>query len=216
MSGMVNDTAAFSNLHVRTIGHSNLTYQEFLARLRRHAITAIADVRSSPYSRAFPHFDKKMLKAALKRDGLKYVFLGKELGGRPDSEGQYTGGVADYEKMAEAPEFIAGLERLRAGAAIYKVALMCSEGAPLECHRTLLIARALVKRGAEVTHIGRRGEEVPHSQIESDLLSGAGKDHDDMFAPREERLDVAYRRQAQRVAFSRRPKGHTSSEEVFW
>ena len=108
---------------------------------------AVADVRSSPYSRHSPHFSRDELRAELRSEGISYVFLGNELGGRPKDRRFYCEGVADYEKMAQTPEFKTGLDRVIEGARKYRIALMCSEHDPLDCHRCLLVGRALAQRG---------------------------------------------------------------------
>ncbi|MBB5716602.1 DUF488 domain-containing protein [Sphingomonas aerophila] len=186
-----------------SVGHSTLSYEAFLERLRTAQITAIADVRSAPYSRAFPHFNRESLKAALATDNIAYVFLGKELGGRPSSDDLFTDGVADYEKMARVPAFALGLERVFQGAKTYNIAMMCSEKNPLDCHRCLLVGRSLVEIGAEVLHVLSESRTVGHEWIEDQLLDMADKSHADMFAPRSELLIDAYRARARKVAYSK-------------
>ena len=187
---------------VLTIGHSTHSWVRFVALLRDANVTAIADVRSSPYSRLFPHFNRDELRAELRTDGISYVFLGKELGGRPNERRFYCEGVADYEKMAQASEFNKGLDRVIDGAKKYRIALMCSERDPLDCHRCLLVSRALAQRGVRVAHILDNGRVVAHTEIEDRLLELAGRNADDLFAPRPERLAAAYRERARKVAFA--------------
>src|SRR5215471_860814 len=151
---------------VFTIGHSTHLWERFIALLRSANITAIADVRTSPYSRHYPHFNRDDLREELRLDGISYVFLGKELGGRPSEHRFYCDGVADYEKMAQTAEFSKGLDRIIEGAKKYRIALMCSERDPLDCHRCLLVSRALEQRGVRVSHILDRGNIVSHAEIE--------------------------------------------------
>jgi uncharacterized protein (DUF488 family) len=187
---------------VLTIGHSTLPYERFLSLLRGARVDAVADVRSAPYSRQFPQFSRDELSDELRSDGISYVFLGKELGGRPSERKFYCEGVADYEKMAQAPEFSKGLDRVIEGAKKYRIALMCSERDPLDCHRCLLVGRALVRRGVRVSHIVGDGSIVSHDQIEERLLELSGRHDDDLFAPRSERLATVYRERARKVAFA--------------
>jgi len=187
---------------VLTVGHSTLPYERFLSLLRGAGVTAVADVRSTPYSRQFPHFSRDPLYEELRSDGISYVFLGKELGGRPSEEKFYCEGVADYEKMAQAPEFNAALDRVIEGAKQHRIALMCSERDPLDCHRCLLVGRALARRGVRVGHILSDGSVVRHEQIEDRLLELAGRTDDDLFATRSDRLAAAYRERARKVAFA--------------
>jgi uncharacterized protein (DUF488 family) len=189
---------------VLTVGHSTLPYERFLSLLRGAGVTAVADVRSAPYSRQFPHFSRDELCERLRSDGISYVFLGKELGGRPSEEKFYSEGVADYEKMAQAPEFNKGQDRVIEGAKKHRIALMCSERDPLDCHRCLLVGRALARRGVRVGHILSDGSVVRHEQIEDRLLELAGRT-DDLFATRSELLAAAYRERARKVAFVEPP-----------
>src|ERR1700728_147533 len=101
---------------VFTIGHSTHSWERFVALLPSANVTAVADVRTSPYSRHYPHFNRHDMRAELRSDGISYVFLGKELGGRPSERRFYCEGVADYEKMAEASGFRKGLHRVLEGA----------------------------------------------------------------------------------------------------
>jgi uncharacterized protein (DUF488 family) len=189
-------------MDIFSIGHSTLTYEQFAARLRMASVTAVADVRTSPFSRNFPHFNRGVLKESLARDGITYVFLGKELGGRPSDAHLYTDGVADYEKMAATESFRCGLDRVEQGAQKYRIALMCSERNPLDCHRCLLVGRALSQRGDALLHIVDDGEMISQDEIERRLLEMSDKKEADMFASAQELVNDAYRLRARKVAFS--------------
>jgi uncharacterized protein (DUF488 family) len=190
---------------VLTVGHSTLPYERFLSLLRRANVTAVADVRSAPYSRQHPHFSRDALSEELRLNGISYVFLGKELGGRPSQREFYCEGVADYEKMAQAPEFHKGLDRVIEGTKRFRIALMCSERDPLDCHRCLLVGRALAQRGVKVAHVLHDGSIVSHAQIEDRLLELTGRNTKDLFAPRSEQLAAAYRERGHKVAFAEPP-----------
>lgn len=139
---------------VWSVGHSNHSFVEFAALLRRHEVECVVDVRSYPYSRFAPHFGREDLAARLPPLGLRYLFLGEELGGRPASEDHYDAeGHALYGPMAAEPSFGAAIERVIGGAAQYRVALMCSCGHPRDCHRRLLVGKVLADRGVELRHI---------------------------------------------------------------
>jgi uncharacterized protein (DUF488 family) len=187
---------------VLTIGHSTLPYERFLELLRRANVTAIADVRSAPYSRQFPQFSRETFSNELRADGIAYVFLGKELGGRPSERRFYCDGIADYERMSRTAEFGEGLDRVMEGAKKFRIALMCSEREPLDCHRCLLVSRALAQRGIRVGHILGNGRVISHSEIEDKLLRLSGSNTEDFFASRSERLVMAYRERARKVAFA--------------
>ncbi len=193
-------TSGAETPEVFAIGHSTLPYERFIALLRQAGVNAVADVRTSPFSRHFPQFNRDALKDELRLDGVSYVFLGKELGGRPTDRMLYSEGVADYEKMARCDEFGKGLGRVVEGAKKYRIALMCSEHDPVDCHRCLLVSRALSTKGARVSHILSNGAIASQSQIEDRLLQLAGRDSNDLFARPEERLAAAYRDRARVVA----------------
>lgn len=117
-----------------TIGHSNLSIEAFISLLQRYGITAIADVRSHPYSRYLPHFNKSELEVALQNVGIEYRFLGRELGARPNDLSYYVDGKAPYEKIAATQVFEQGIKRLLKGVETNKIALMCAERDPITCH----------------------------------------------------------------------------------
>lgn len=187
---------------VLTIGHSSHSMERFLELLRGAGATAVADVRSAPYSRHVPQFNYDSLKTALRGAGVAYVHLGEGLGGRPRDPSHYRNGVVDYEVIAATPAFRSGLQRLLDGATTHRVALMCAEADPLECHRCLLIARALQARGAQVRHVLADGATPTQTEIEDELLRRTHRIDNDLFLTRAERIAVAYREQAMKVGFS--------------
>lgn len=187
---------------IYTVGHSNHSLAEFLALLSRHDVTAVADVRSAPYSRFRPHFNRDTLTAALKESGIRYSFLGRELGGRSDDPSCYEGGQIQYELVARTATFREGLARVVGGASCYRIALMCAEKEPLDCHRTLLVARALTEEGNDVVHILGDGKlETHESTMDRLLVQFDLSPNGDLFQPRDELLAHAISLQARRVAF---------------
>ena len=182
-----------------SIGHSTHAYERFLELVRQAGVTAIADVRSAPFSRRAPQFNQDALRQALRRDGLAYVYLGEALGGRPAARRYYHDGVVDYERMADSAAFRRGLERLLDGARTYRIALMCSEQEPLDCHRCLLIGRALSGDGVAVRHILADGAVLDHAEAEARLMALEGREGGDLFLSRGELLAHAYRRRARRA-----------------
>lgn len=186
-----------------TIGHSNHTLADFLALLRQHMVGAVADVRSAPYSRFNPHFNREALQRDLEGAGMGYVYLGQELGGRSEDPECYREGRICYEAVAKTPRFHAGIGKLDDASAHHSVALMCSEKEPLHCHRTLLVAQALAVKGREVAHIHAGGDLEPHAAAMDRLLDlfGLGAE-DDLFAePRDARVALAIREQTARVGY---------------
>lgn len=158
---------------IYTIGHSNHTIERFIEMLRSTGVTAIADVRSAPQSRFVPHFNKKRLDASLQEAGIAYVFLGDALGARPRNPACYRDGVAEYELIAASEPFLHGLDRVLRGAERYSIALLCKEREPLDCHRTILVARHLAGRGAHILHILTDGSVETHKSVEERLMKQA-------------------------------------------
>lgn len=185
-----------------TVGHSNVGGEAFVALLRGAGITAIADVRSQPYSRYLPHFSQGPLRAALREAGIAYVFLGKELGARPDDPGCYEGGRAVYARIAATAAFAEGLDRLRRGAARERIALLCAEKDPIICHRAILVCRALRDELA-IAHILADGSLEGHAALERRLLERHGLRQLNFLDPLspEEALAAAYDRQGAEIAY---------------
>jgi uncharacterized protein (DUF488 family) len=149
-----------------TIGHSSHTAEHFLGLLQQHRIEVLVDTRSAPYSRYSPHFDRDELRDSVTAAGMKYLYLGDVVGGRPKDEAHYDEhGRARYGKMGKDKEFLDGIERLERGADEFRVALMCSEEDPTHCHRRLLIGRVLIERGAQLQHIRGDGSLQEEQQV---------------------------------------------------
>jgi len=184
-----------------TIGHSTHPQGRFIDLLLRHGITALCDVRSQPYSRVNPQFNREELKKSLRGCGIRYVFLGKELGGRSEDPTCYEHGKVQYERMARTDLFRHGLERVKNGMKNYRLALMCAEKEPLECHRTILVARHLVALGVDVRHILADGRLETHTDTLRRLARMLNLPELDMYRSREELLADAYHRQEERIAY---------------
>jgi uncharacterized protein (DUF488 family) len=190
---------------VFTIGHSTHSQERFVALLHQHGITALCDVRSKPYSRVNPQFNREELKRSLRACGIAYVFLGKELGARSEDPACYEHGKVQYDRLAHTHLFQHGLERVQEGMKKYRLALMCAEREPLECHRTILVARHLVALGLDVRHIHEDGSLENHPDALSRLARMLNLPEHDMFHSREELLADAYRRQEERIAYDSSP-----------
>jgi uncharacterized protein (DUF488 family) len=186
---------------VLTIGHSNHSFEKFGELLRQHNIVALADVRSAPYSRSNPDFNREFLKTKLAETGIAYVFLGRELGARPEDARFYQQGRVQYRVLAQSPLFRAGLDRVIKGAQFQRLALLCAEKEPLECHRTLLVARELVALGASVVHIHADGKLETYADAMTRLLKVLGLPGEDLFRNREEMIADACALQEERIAY---------------
>lgn len=151
-----------------TVGHSNHSAERLLELLTAQGIEAVADVRSSPYSRYSPQFNKDQLSRALESHSIRYVFLGSELGGRPSDSALYDSeGRVRYDVLAETESFRAGIDRLIGGSKEYRVAVLCGEEDPISCHRRRLIGRSLRDRGVEIRHVRGDGTVLTEAEIEA-------------------------------------------------
>ena len=154
-----------------SLGHSNVTIDEFIDLVRSHDIEVIADVRSIPFSRFTPHFNQEMLKQFLERAGIQYQFMGETLGGRPPEPEMYDPqGHVLYSELAHNFRFQSGIEQLCIRAENLRIAMMCSEESPEKCHRRLLISRVLRNQGVETRHI--RGDRSIQSDAQLIELFG--------------------------------------------
>lgn len=143
-----------------TIGHSNHDVPTFIGLLQANSIDVVVDVRSFPKSAYSDHFNRAPLERELRDAGIQYIFMGDELGGRPPEDALYDDeDHVLYSALAEHPRFLGGLERLERGIAEYRVATMCSEECPDDCHRRLLVGKVLTERGVLLRHIRAHGIE---------------------------------------------------------
>jgi uncharacterized protein (DUF488 family) len=190
---------------IYTIGHSKHPIDRFIALLQQHGVNALADVRSTPYSRFNPQFNREKLTAALAAAGIRYVFLGEELGARTKDPSCYddTGRVS-YARLASTDLFRKGLERLLTGMRDHRIAIMCAEREPLDCHRTILVARELEKAGVPVSHILQDGSLESHRQTMQRLAAVLKLTATDLFRTPDELIEQAYEKQAGRIAYVRK------------
>ena len=185
-----------------TIGHSAHSMGAFRGLLGRHRIDVVADVRSAPYSGYNPQFNQGALRRALAAAGIKYMFLGKELGARSADPLCYVDGKVRYTRLADKPDFKRAIGRLVTGARKgYRIAIMCAEKEPLECHRTLLVAQALDEAGQAVRHILADGVAERHADTMGRLYELTGVARRDMFMGERESLREALMVQEERVAY---------------
>ena len=187
---------------VLTVGHSTHPWDVFVGLLQSHAVTALVDVRSVPYSRFNPQFNRNRLERELPPHDVHYVFLGRELGARSDDPACYdeTGRV-QYDRLARKPAFRRGLDRIVQEAARNRVALMCAEKEPLSCHRTILVAPALERRGVEIQHILADGTLEPHAHTLHRLIDSLKLPATDLFRSRRTLITEALARRAARIGY---------------
>jgi uncharacterized protein (DUF488 family) len=193
---------------VYTIGHSSQPIESFIAALQQHGIETVADLRSTPYSSRYPHFAREALQKSLIVAGIRYLFLGRELGARRDEPDCYVGDCASYDEIAKLPNYLRGIGTLVTNARQRRIALMCSEQDPIACHRTILVGRELARQGVELRHIGSGGSLETHREAEQRVIAEelGGQDQPDLFpgaGDHDVRLQQAYSKRAQRIAYRR-------------
>jgi uncharacterized protein (DUF488 family) len=186
---------------IYTIGHSNQSLERFLEIISSLEIDLIADVRTAPASKMFPHFNRVELERNMKKHHINYVYLGEALGGRSDNLDDYYEGQIVYSKLAQKANYINGIRWLIENSNTSKIMLMCSEKEPLNCHRTLLISQSLTKNDAKVSHILSDGILESHEEALSRLLKLYKLDEPTLFSNEIDNLSEALQRQEKKVAY---------------
>ena len=191
-------------LEVLTVGHSNRSEFHLIELLRGHEVTAVVDVRSTPYSEWSPQFNRSAVAATLKEHGIAYSYLGGELGVRSDDPSCYEGGRVVYARLAATEQFQQGLRRVVKGARLHRLALMCAEQDPINCHRSILLAPQLERLGVNVSHILHPDGELESQQaLVRRLLELHDLGQPDMFRSDEQRRAAALAEQERRIAYVR-------------
>ncbi len=184
-----------------TIGHSNRTWEELVDALKKYQLGFVVDVRTTPGSRRNPHFSQGMLSHGLPEIDIQYLFLGSELGARRTEPHLLSDiGLVSYRKVRKTPEYQTAIARIEKGAADgHRLALLCSEGEPIDCHRFPMIAYQLAQDGFDVQHICRDDSLITQADLEAELLRQYAKEIPEtgLFTPEvteSERLEAAYDR----------------------
>ncbi|GAB4455289.1 MAG: hypothetical protein OHK0036_19000 [Bacteroidia bacterium] len=155
-----------NDIAIYTIGYGNRKWADFLELLKQYQIKYLIDIRSIPYSRYNTQYNQSILKILLEKNNINYVYMGSELGGRPNDEKCYVNGLVDYEIVKNKAFYLKGIERLKtAYEKKLKIALMCSEINPCECHRSKLIGCTLHSFGINVLHIDENGQLKTQTQV---------------------------------------------------
>lgn len=157
-----------------TLGYGKRAIDEALALLRQHDIGYLADIRSTPYSRYHPEFSHDALKRHLAESGISYLYMGEELGGRPKDTTCYDAqGRVDYVACRRRPAFRQGIKRLHtAWEGGHRVALLCSEARPEQCHRSKLVGAVLAEEGINVIHLDEDGSPLTQDEVMTRLQGG--------------------------------------------
>lgn len=142
-------------MDIFTIGHSNYSVDRLIDMLSLYHINCVVDIRGTPYSKYNIQFNKETIKQTLAEKGYVYIYMGKEFAAQREDKSLYTEeGYADFEKVIYDKDFLKGIERLRAGCDKgYRIALMGAKQDPINCHRCILLGRALREAGFNLKHI---------------------------------------------------------------
>ena len=197
---------------VFTVGYSGYhqAVDRFVSDLKMYGINVVADVRTSPYSKFSPEFNREAIQAELKAAGLKYVFMGNELGARPSDRHCYVNGVVDYDRIVSAGFFLHGLDRVQMGVARgYVITLLCAEKDPIDCHRNVLVAHSLAKRGVDIRHLVQLAPMEPavvedREDTESRLFEECDQGdsrQDDLFMSRDSLIEKVYKLRFKKIAY---------------
>ena len=186
---------------ILTFGHSDHSPERFRVLLQTQNIEVVLDVRSSPYSGRARQFNRPNMAQWLAAAGIRYLFAGRSLGGRPAEPSLYEHGRASYERMGQTTEFLSALRRIVAFSRHARCVLVCAEAEPLECHRFLLIGRVLSSRSVDVRHMLANGAVESHQAAEGRLIRLSGVAQSELFGAYGDALARAYALQEARVAF---------------
>lgn len=197
---MLQSGNAVSEPALFTVGHSNHPIERFIGLLTRHGIEVLADVRSTPFSRFNPQFNRGRLEASLKEAGIRYVFLGDELGARSKDPAHFEGGKVSYARLATSAPFKRGIEELLSLARSRHLAMMCAEREPLDCHRTLLVGREAERAGASITHILADGSLERNDATLERLAKQLKLPQDDLFQGDVDRREQAYEARGKQIS----------------
>lgn len=188
-----------------TIGHSNHSIDFFIDLLKQNSIEFICDVRSYPYSNHSPQYIQQRLRHEIDKVGIRYVYLGNKLGGRSNDPSCYINGKVQYNFLSNDPIFQYGLDRLKNGIRHNRIALMCAESDPTQCHRMILVCRNLRKENINILHILKNGKIETNNESEQRLMKKL-EIKADLYKNIDQCVEEAYDKQAQNIAYTMKEK----------
>ena len=185
---------------IYTIGYEKSKVEDLISTLTNNSIDVVVDVRSIPYSKYYPSYNKEYFGKKLHDNNIKYLFMGDKLGAKNFSLDTVEGSnKIDYSKIRMKKTFQEGINRLHNGIKKFNICLFCSEKDPIFCHRNILICKEL--KGYEVLHLYVYEETETSTDAENRLLTLHGLEQDDMFLNHNDRLEKAYELQSYKIAF---------------
>jgi uncharacterized protein (DUF488 family) len=186
---------------IYTVGYATHTIESLVTLMKKFNVTAIVDVRSQPYSRFKPEFNRESLMKSLIANGIEYVFLGDNLGARIRAPECYKNGQISYELVSRHPLFGEGIGRLLKEMNNFSIAIMCAEKDPITCHRMILICKELKNHGVQITHIIDTNTSEDHVEAEFRLMKLYHLEQPDLFMTDSQRLERAYSKQEEQIAY---------------
>lgn len=164
---------------IYSIGHGNRSWDEFVNLVKKHGGKYLIDVRSFPRSKHNHDFNREKLEVACAKEGIRYLFMGDTLGGKPKKKSLYNHeGRADYNLMSKESDYLASILRLQKASQLDEnTFIMCSELCPSQCHRSKLIGKTLDELGAHPLHIDKNGKAMSQQEV-IDIIT---KGQDDLF-----------------------------------
>ena len=187
-----------------TIGHSNLTETNFINLLRIHQIEVVADIRSTPFSRFAPQFNQADIRASLQNAEIQYIYLGDTLGGRSSDDLDYIDNQVQYSSLRNKHGYLKNIEKVINIARSKKLALMCTEKNPLDCHRSILVSRDITKLSElEIIHILDENEKVSQSELINGILRSDQKIQFSLFEENSKTIEEILEKYEKKIAFKR-------------
>lgn len=158
---------------IYTIGYTGFTIDGFIETLKLHQINVVIDVRSSPYSERYPDYNKNAIEPKLKENGIYYRNYVSEFGARQENVNFYSEeGCLDFALFAQSEQFLSGVEKIKNSVSKgYNIVLLCAEKEPIQCHRTILVARVFSDLGYKIIHLMPDNQTKTQKQIEQELLN---------------------------------------------
>ena len=193
-----------------TIGYSGYSIEDFLTEIKKHTISAVIDIRSIPYSKYHLDYNKETLKAFLKANGILYRNYAKEFGAQQNNREFYsTHGYLDFDIFTKSDNFLSGVEKLCAGMSKgYSFVLMCSEKDPINCHRTIMVAREFNKNGYSIIHLLPNHDKQSQNDIEVRMLENYYPNRhqitlfESKILTNQDMIDLSYKRRNAEIAYS--------------
>ena len=195
------------NNTIYTIGYTGFSINDFLRILKEYKIQVVIDVRSSPYSERYPDYNRPNFEKKLNNNGIYYRNYVEEFGARQENPLYYTDGYLDFNKFSKTNAFQRGVTKIRNSLdKNYVITFLCAEKNPIQCHRAILVSRAFSDLGYQVYHILPSGKCETQHDIEQQLLAmyfpnGIQQDIFSEPIDMDEAIDVAYRKQNQKIGY---------------